>query len=242
MPRKKHSELELEIPARIPLAELLQRLNVPAGEVALVVINGEQVELKDAYISDQDRVQLFPPIGGGNGSRPDFTGLKFNFGEKYEPDYPTETNPRNSRFIRRNAYYGPIDVEQWLHMYEQMLKIRYFEDTVNDLYKTARMPGLAHLYSGEEAVAVGVCEALKPDDYITSTHRGHGHCLAKGARSTGCLPSCSAKQPVTARAKAARCISPIRIPATWAPMRSSQAAAASPPERPSPAKCANPAR
>jgi len=63
---QKASELELEIPARIPLTELLQGLNVPAGEVALVVINGEQVELKDAYISDQDRVQLFPPIGGGN--------------------------------------------------------------------------------------------------------------------------------------------------------------------------------
>jgi acetoin:2,6-dichlorophenolindophenol oxidoreductase subunit alpha len=84
--------------------------------------------------------------------------------------------------LSEDAYYGPIDVEQWLHMYEQMLKIRCFEDTVNDLYKTARMPGLAHLYSGEEAIAVGVCEALNPDDYITSTHRGHGHCLAKGAR------------------------------------------------------------
>ena len=45
----------------------------------------------------------------------------------------------------------------------------------------ARMPGLAHLYIGQEAVAVGVCEALRQDDYITSTHRGHGHCLAKGA-------------------------------------------------------------
>jgi len=43
------------------------------------------------------------------------------------------------------------------------------------------MPGLAHLYSGEEAIAVGICEALKQEDYITSTHRGHGHCLAKGA-------------------------------------------------------------
>jgi pyruvate dehydrogenase E1 component alpha subunit len=52
---------------------------------------------------------------------------------------------------------------------------------VNELYTRALMPGLAHLYIGEEAVAVGVCEALQPDDYITSTHRGHGHCLAKGA-------------------------------------------------------------
>jgi TPP-dependent pyruvate/acetoin dehydrogenase alpha subunit len=71
--------------------------------------------------------------------------------------------------------------DQWLHIYEQMLKIRIFEEHVNDLYKSAKMPGLAHLYSGEEAVAVGVCEALRRDDYITSTHRGHGHCLAKGA-------------------------------------------------------------
>src|SRR5579864_2381256 len=72
-------------------------------------------------------------------------------------------------------------LEQWLHVYEQMLKIRIFEEHVNDLYRSAKMPGLAHLYSGEEAVAVGVCEALRRDDYITSTHRGHGHCLAKGA-------------------------------------------------------------
>ncbi len=74
------------------------------------------------------------------------------------------------------------DTEQWLHIYERMLKIRRFEETVNELYKSARMPGLAHLYSGEEAIAVGVCENLQPQDYITSTHRGHGHCLAKGAQ------------------------------------------------------------
>ena len=74
-----------------------------------------------------------------------------------------------------------VDREQWLHMYEQMLKIRVFEENVNILYTTAKMPGLAHLYIGEEAIAVGVCEALRRDDYITSTHRGHGHCLAKGA-------------------------------------------------------------
>jgi TPP-dependent pyruvate/acetoin dehydrogenase alpha subunit len=70
---------------------------------------------------------------------------------------------------------------QALRMYRQMLAIRLFEERVNDLYTRAQMPGLAHLYVGEEAVAVGVCEALRADDYITSTHRGHGHCLAKGA-------------------------------------------------------------
>ena len=71
--------------------------------------------------------------------------------------------------------------ERWLHFYRQMLKIRLFEEEVNQLYLGAKMPGLAHLYIGQEAVAVGVCEALRQEDYITSTHRGHGHCLAKGA-------------------------------------------------------------
>ncbi len=74
-----------------------------------------------------------------------------------------------------------VDVEDLLQMYEQMVRIREFEDKVNELYTTAKMPGLAHLYIGEEAIAVGVCEALNSDDYITSTHRGHGHCIAKGA-------------------------------------------------------------
>jgi len=73
------------------------------------------------------------------------------------------------------------DTEHWLHAYQQMAKIRAFEEKVNELYQSAKMPGLAHLYSGQEAVAVGVCETLRRDDYITSTHRGHGHCLAKGA-------------------------------------------------------------
>jgi len=72
-------------------------------------------------------------------------------------------------------------IDLWLRMYRQMVSIRQFEMQVNELYTRALMPGLAHLYIGEEAVAVGVCEALQRTDYITSTHRGHGHCLAKGA-------------------------------------------------------------
>jgi acetoin:2,6-dichlorophenolindophenol oxidoreductase subunit alpha len=74
-----------------------------------------------------------------------------------------------------------MELEQHLHMFRQMAKIRAFEEQVHELYKSAKMPGLAHLYVGQEAVAVGVCEALRRDDFITSTHRGHGHCLAKGA-------------------------------------------------------------
>jgi TPP-dependent pyruvate/acetoin dehydrogenase alpha subunit len=69
----------------------------------------------------------------------------------------------------------------WLDMYRSMIAIRLFEEEVNELYTRALMPGLAHLYIGEEAVAVGICSALNKEDYITSTHRGHGHCLAKGA-------------------------------------------------------------
>ena len=73
------------------------------------------------------------------------------------------------------------NTEDYLQMYRQMVRIRAFEDNANQLYLDAKMPGLTHMYSGEEAVAVGICEALKVTDKITSTHRGHGHCVAKGA-------------------------------------------------------------
>ena len=65
-------------------------------------------------------------------------------------------------------------------MYELMVKIRKFEEKVVDIFARGFMPGLAHLYVGEEAVAVGACSNLSKDDYISSTHRGHGHCIAKG--------------------------------------------------------------
>lgn len=73
-----------------------------------------------------------------------------------------------------------IPREKLLLMYERMLKIRHFEAKVAELFATGDMPGFVHLYLGEEAVAVGVCAALNDDDYITSTHRGHGHIIAKG--------------------------------------------------------------
>jgi pyruvate dehydrogenase E1 component alpha subunit len=83
--------------------------------------------------------------------------------------------------VTRQVDDAAVDREQWLQMYAQMYKIRAFERRANELYTSRQMPGLAHLYIGQEAIAVGVCEALGNDDYITSTHRGHGHCLAKGA-------------------------------------------------------------
>jgi pyruvate dehydrogenase E1 component alpha subunit len=71
--------------------------------------------------------------------------------------------------------------EKLAEMYRKMLEIRCFEEKVFELYGQNLVPGTIHLYAGEEAVAVGVCSSLRKDDYITSTHRGHGHCIAKGS-------------------------------------------------------------
>jgi len=77
----------------------------------------------------------------------------------------------------------PVDErDALLLLYRQMLLIRRFEERVMAMYARALIPGIAHVSIGQEAVPVGVCSALRADDYVTSTHRGHGHCLAKGAR------------------------------------------------------------
>jgi pyruvate dehydrogenase E1 component alpha subunit len=89
------------------------------------------------------------------------------------------------------------DPKFFLTLYRQMLLIRQFEERVKYLFLEGIMPGTIHQYQGQEAVAVGVCSALKPDDVITSTHRPHGHAIAKGltveslmhelfGKSTGC--------------------------------------------------------
>lgn len=71
-----------------------------------------------------------------------------------------------------------------IELLRRMLLIRCFEETTIEVYRSGEMPGLAHSYAGQEASAVGVCSVLEEDDYITSTHRGHGHLLAKGADPT----------------------------------------------------------
>jgi acetoin:2,6-dichlorophenolindophenol oxidoreductase subunit alpha len=68
-----------------------------------------------------------------------------------------------------------------LRFLRQMLLLRHFELTTQTQFLGGKVPGFCHIYVGEEATAVGVCETLNKDDYIVSTHRGHGHCLAKGA-------------------------------------------------------------
>jgi pyruvate dehydrogenase E1 component alpha subunit len=84
--------------------------------------------------------------------------------------------------------------EKLVEMYRKMFEIRSFEDKVFQLYSQNLVPGTIHLYGGEEAVAVGVCSNLKKDDYITSTHRGHGHCIAKGAEPKRIMAEILGKQ------------------------------------------------
>ena len=75
--------------------------------------------------------------------------------------------------------YG-LEREQLFKLYLGMKKIRDFENSIIDVYSKGQMPGLAHLYIGEEAIATGVCDNLGEGDYVTSTHRGHGHVIAQG--------------------------------------------------------------
>ena len=70
--------------------------------------------------------------------------------------------------------------EDLVAAYTRMRTIREFEDRVHDEFAGGKIPGFVHLYAGEEASAVGVCMHLDDKDYIASTHRGHGHCIAKG--------------------------------------------------------------
>ena len=71
--------------------------------------------------------------------------------------------------------------DKLLELYRGMVTIRAFEEEVSKMHNAGLAPGLVHLYSGQEAVAVGTCTALNSDDYIASHHRGHGHCIAKGS-------------------------------------------------------------
>jgi pyruvate dehydrogenase E1 component alpha subunit len=77
---------------------------------------------------------------------------------------------------------NPISEERALYLYELMVRIREFEQAVVNLYARGKIPGFLHTYIGEEAVAAGVCANLRVEDKITSTHRGHGHMVAKGGR------------------------------------------------------------
>jgi pyruvate dehydrogenase E1 component alpha subunit len=97
---------------------------------------------------------------------------------------------------------GPLpDRDGLLSLYREMLLIRQFEERVNELYLQGKIPSTLHLYIGQEAVAAGVCAALRPDDYVLSTHRPHGHALAKGVSPGAIMAELYGKATGTCKAK-----------------------------------------
>lgn len=98
-----------------------------------------------------------------------------------------------------NAESGPpgMTLEDQVEMYRRMYEIRCFEEDIARLYRDGEVPGFVHLSVGQEATAVGACWPLRPTDVITSTHRGHGHCLAKGIDSAGMFAELMARSSGT---------------------------------------------
>src|SRR5712691_2605988 len=91
--------------------------------------------------------------------------------------------------------------QRLLDMLRRMLTIRRFEERVKKEFADTNVKGFVHLYIGEEAVAVGVCSSLRKDDYVTSTHRGHGHCIAKGVDVRGMMAELFGKKTGTCKGK-----------------------------------------
>jgi TPP-dependent pyruvate/acetoin dehydrogenase alpha subunit len=89
----------------------------------------------------------------------------------------------------------------YLDLYQKMVLIRRFEETVNDLYMQGRIPSTLHLYIGQEAVAAGVCQDLQKHDYVLSTHRPHGHALAKGVPAAAIMAELFGKATGTSKGK-----------------------------------------
>ncbi len=94
-----------------------------------------------------------------------------------------------------------LDRDTLLEMYERMMQIRTFEDLAGKNFAAGLVPGFVHLYAGEEAVAVGICTQLSDNDYITSTHRGHGHCIAKGVDIDGMVAELMGKSTGVCKGK-----------------------------------------
>lgn len=93
------------------------------------------------------------------------------------------------------------DKQELMQLYTTMVKIRFFEEKVEELFLRGEIPGFVHLYIGEEAVAAGVSQHLRKDDYITSNHRGHGHTIAKGADLNRMMAEIYGKRTGTCKGK-----------------------------------------
>ena len=124
--------------------------------------NGARTAAKSA---EKTGVQKTVPSNGANGAQAE--------ARKLQPGKRKATLERHG-----------LSDEQLLDLYRTMLRIRRFEERAKELFLEARLYGSVHLYIGEEAVATGACAALREGDVISSTHRGHGHCIAKGLELT----------------------------------------------------------
>ncbi len=94
-----------------------------------------------------------------------------------------------------------IPPETQIELLRTMVRIRAFEERVRDLFAAGRLPGFVHLSIGQEAVAAGACSALRSDDYVLSTHRGHGHMVAKGADTARMMAELYAKRTGSCKGK-----------------------------------------
>jgi pyruvate dehydrogenase E1 component alpha subunit len=100
-----------------------------------------------------------------------------------------------------SAAPADLDGDKLRAMYERMVQIRVFEELAGKNFAAGLVPGFVHLYAGEEAIAVGVCSHLTDKDYITSTHRGHGHCIAKGVDIPGMVAELMGKSTGVCKGK-----------------------------------------
>jgi TPP-dependent pyruvate/acetoin dehydrogenase alpha subunit len=127
----------------------------------------------------------------------------------------TDTLPSNTAY--------ELNPDALLAAYRTMRTIRDFEERVHDEFATGEIPGFVHLYAGEEASAAGVCVHLDDRDTIASTHRGHGHCIAKGVDPKEMMAEIYGRSTAPATARAAPCTSPTCLRACSGPTASSGA-------------------
>ena len=104
-----------------------------------------------------------------------------------------------------DASASALEADQLLALYEEMALIRATEKAAHDLFLSGLVKGTTHLAAGHEAVAVGASAALRPDDYVFATYRGHHHAMARGATPVECLAELMRRAPACARPRAARC-------------------------------------
>src|SRR5262249_33911475 len=103
------------------------------------------------------------------------------------------TREENRPMAAAKTFDG-LPAEKWIDLYTIMMRIRQFEERIMPLLKEGKIKGTAHPSVGQEAVAAGVCGVLEPTDYIVSNHRGHGHCIAKGMKTTEMMAELYAKR------------------------------------------------